>query len=84
MSTIVQASWQCNGRRAAAPFSRGEMINRAAVRRFALDAARQAGRGETINRVANSVYIDCERVVREHIRGLVAHHPSAFRTLEAD
>jgi len=84
MSSVLQFPEQRKAARVARPFSRGELINRAAVRRFALDAARNAGRGEVIRRVGHSIYVDCERVLREHLRGLVARHPSAFRTLEAD
>jgi hypothetical protein len=59
------------------------MINRAAVRRYVLYVASKTGRGDVVRRVGHGVYADCERVLREHLAGLVHRHPSGFRTLEA-
>lgn len=60
------------------------LVHRAAVRRYALDLADRLGRGRVIRRIGEGVYADCERVLRQHLAGLIEHHPSGFRTLEAD
>ncbi len=70
-------------RRKGHAFGRGELVNRAAIRRYVLAIAGKTGRGGVVTHVGASVYADCERVVREHLAGLVHRHPSGFRTLEA-
>lgn len=59
------------------------LINKAAVRRMAMEYAAGTGRGEIITRVGDSVYAAADLAVRKVIRGLVHRHPSGFRTLEA-
>jgi len=71
-------------RRGGRPHGKGLLINRARVRRLVIDTAEKTGRGGVITRVGASVYADCERVLRQHIRGLVSRHPSGFATLEAE
>ena len=70
-------------RKGTTGFGRGELCNRAACRRYALAIADKTGRGRVVTHVGATVYSDCERLVREHLAGLVHHHPSGFRTLEA-
>jgi hypothetical protein len=72
-----------SARRRTKPYGKGELCNRAAVRRYALAIADKTGRGRVVTHVGASVYSDCERLVREHLAGLVHRHPSGFRTLEA-
>jgi hypothetical protein len=59
------------------------LCNRGAIRRYVLAVAMKTGRGRVVTHVGASVYSDCERVIREHLAGLVHRHPSGFRTLEA-
>ncbi len=58
------------------------MINRTAVRKFALEYAQQIGRGDVITRVGAETFDDLAAMVRRRIVGLVEGHPSAFRTLK--
>lgn len=58
------------------------LINKSHVRQFALDYARQIGRGEVIQRVGGEVYETLEGKVKAMIRSMVQAHPSAWRTLK--
>lgn len=59
------------------------MVNREAVRAYALEVARQTGRADVMTRVGASVYTELERVMRARLRDMVHRHPSGFKTLRA-
>ena len=80
---IVHASPPQRKKPAATRRRDGGLVNRAAVRRLVMDTAANLHRDHVIVRVGTSVYTDCERVVRQHVAGLVSRHPSAYATLEA-
>jgi len=56
------------------------LINKAAIRQFALDWARHT-RHWNPERVDQAVYDGANAVVRAYLRGLVARHPSVGKTL---
>ncbi|HUU59261.1 MAG TPA: hypothetical protein VMZ50_06945 [Phycisphaerae bacterium] len=75
---------QAGGAKAAEAAKRmGRLVNRTAVREFALVYAREIGRGPVVTAIGASVYADLERIVVHRLRRLVETHPSGFRTLEA-
>lgn len=58
------------------------LVNRAAVRRYALEYAGRIGRGHVITAVSRDAYRDLDGLIRRRLRQLVQGHPSGFRTLK--
>ena len=69
---------------AATPYSRGEMINRAAIRRAAVLVVDEAGLADVITGVGADVYDDMEATCFARIKYLVLKHPHKRKTLHGE